>query len=136
DVVINSQSGTGKTATYMIATQQLIDSNKLQILIITPRRELASDIALVYKQIANYMDIKVAKITGETLDETNIHGANVIVGTPNFTLNFIKRKILDLDFLKTVVIEEADELFNIGYIDTMEQLLLYLPKNCSLNLFA
>jgi len=98
DIIAQAQSGTGKTATFAIGTLQIIDCsvNEVQALVLAPTRELAQQIAIVYKFLGEYLNVKVHVFIGGTQVKNDVknleNGVHVVVGTPGRVLDMLKKK--------------------------------------------
>ncbi len=134
DLAVKSQTGSGKTAAFGIPICELVDweENKPQALILTPTRELAVQIKEDIMNIGRFKRIKATAVYGkhpflrqklELKQKTH-----VVVGTPGRVLDHIEKGTLDLARLKYLVIDEADEMLNMGFIDQVEAIIKELPK--------
>ncbi|GEM09679.1 ATP-dependent RNA helicase, EIF4A3 [Rhodotorula toruloides] len=126
DVIAQAQSGTGKTATFSISMLQSIDSSvrDTQALVLSPTRELAT-------QIQNYMNVSCHACIGGTSIGEDIrkleHGQQIVSGTPGRVFDMIKRRHLRTRNIKMLVLDEADELLNRGFMDQIYDVYRYLP---------
>lgn len=142
DVIAQAQSGTGKTAAFAIGTLQLIDTsiNEVQSLVLAPTRELAQQIAIVYKFIGEYLKVKIHVFIGGTQIKNDIknleNGVHIVVGTPGRVLDMLKKGILKLSYLKAFVLDEADEMLSKGFLDSMKEVISHIPPDCRVNLFS
>ena len=142
DLIAQSQSGTGKTGAFTIGTMQRVDPsiNKPQILIIEPTRELSLQVCNVYKAIGDYLKIKIHCSIGGTRvnDErqTLSRGVHVVIGTPGRITDMIKRRYLDLTYLKTFVLDEADEMLSRGFLDNIREICEYIPPKTQASIFS
>ncbi|HHV71134.1 MAG TPA: DEAD/DEAH box helicase [Clostridia bacterium] len=140
DVIGQAQTGTGKTAAFGIPIVEKITSRELQALIITPTRELAIQIAEEIKNIGKYKRINVLPIYGGQPIERQIRGIKrgiqVIVGTPGRILDHLQRKTLNLNKINIVVLDEADEMLDMGFIEDIENILSYAPQTRQTILFS
>jgi ATP-dependent RNA helicase DeaD len=134
DVIGQAQTGTGKTAAFGIPLLAKIDPKKPypQALVLAPTRELAHQISVMLRNLAKYMDITIVAIHGGGKMHRQIAGlskaTHVVVGTPGRTLDLMrKRKVLDVTNVKYAVIDEADKMFEMGFLDEMKQILSQLP---------
>eukprot|EP01120_Amphizonella_sp_Union-15-10_P015146 TRINITY_DN770_c0_g2_i1.p1 TRINITY_DN770_c0_g2~~TRINITY_DN770_c0_g2_i1.p1 ORF type:complete len:410 (-),score=74.87 TRINITY_DN770_c0_g2_i1:51-1280(-) len=135
DLIAQAQSGTGKTATFSIGVLQLIDTNSRepQALIISPTRELAQQIQKVIYALGNYMNIDVhacigGQSTGEDIRKLE-HGVHIISGTPGRVYDMIRRKHLNTRTIKTLVLDEADEMLSQGFKEQIYDIYRYLPPS-------
>lgn len=142
DVVVKSQTGSGKTAAFAIPISQLVDwdENKPQALVITPTRELAIQVKEDFFNIGRFKRLKVLAIYGKSpfynQERQLKQKTHVVVGTPGRTIDHIEKKTLDVSGIKYLVIDEADEMFNMGFIDQIEAILANLPKERMTMLFS
>jgi ATP-dependent RNA helicase DeaD len=143
DILGVSQTGTGKTAAFVLPLLQHIDpSNKeIQILVLTPTRELGIQVAKSFEKYASAVDkFKVACIYGGQDIQIQFKALKknpqVIVATPGRLIDHLKRRSLKIDQLKTVVLDEADEMLNMGFQEDVEQILETTPKNAQMALFS
>ena len=133
DVIAQAQTGTGKTAAYSIPMieQTDIDSTLTQGLVIAPTRELAVQIASHIRKLAKYREIRVMCFHGGGNINRQIsllrHPAHIVVGTPGRILDLNRRRFLDLNNVKYVVIDEADKMLEMGFIEEMRAILSQLP---------
>ena len=134
DIIIQSQSGTGKSATFLIGTLQKLDTKlkKSQILVLSPTRELATQTEDVFKKISKYLNITSSITIGGTSLNINIEelkkGNQYIIGTPGRVNDMLKRGYLKSDNLKSIVIDEADEMLSSGFQSQIYEIFQYLPK--------
>ena len=142
DVLAQAQSGTGKTATFAIGTLQLVDTklNEVQTLILAPTRELATQISDVYKFLGEFLKVKVHVFIGGTNVKNDIktleNGIHVVIGTPGRVLDMIKKGFLKLSYLKSFVLDEADEMLSKGFLENMKEVISYISKDCRVCLFS
>ena len=134
DIIIQSQSGTGKSATFLIGTLQKLDTKlkKSQILVLSPTRELATQTEDVFKKLSKYLNITSSITIGGTSLNINIEelkkGNQYIIGTPGRVNDMLKRGYLKSDNLKSIVIDEADEMLSSGFQSQIYEIFQYLPK--------
>lgn len=143
DVIGMAQTGTGKTAAFALPVLADIDVDKKypQALVLCPTRELAIQVAEAFQTYASQMKgFHVLPIYGGQDMRTQLkalqRGVQVIVGTPGRTLDHIKRKTLHLDRIKTLVLDEADEMLRMGFIDDVEAILAETPEDRRVALFS
>lgn len=125
DVIGQAQTGTGKTAAFGLPTIQKIDaSGSLQALVIAPTRELAVQNQEELFRFGKGKRLKVRIVYGGSSIERQIRdlhaGAQIVVGTPGRIVDLIKRYALDLSAVKTLILDEADEMLNMGFLDDIE----------------
>lgn len=135
DFVGQAQTGTGKTAAFVLPLLNKIDSNQrdVQALILTPTRELANQINDEIKKFSTYERIKTLPVYGGISLEGQIRGLrkdkpHIVVGTPGRVLDLIDRGVLVLDNAKFAVLDEADEMLDMGFIDDVKQILSNLGE--------
>ena len=142
DLIAQSQSGTGKTATFLISSLQQVDKtiNKPQIIILCPNRELAQQINFNFEGLNAFRRIKGALIMGGTLVEDNFkaldNGAQFIVGTPGRVYDMMKRYVLKTDALKCFIMDEADEMLSKGFKDQICEIFQFIPKHTQICIFS
>lgn len=142
DLVVKSQTGSGKTAAFGIPICELVDwqENKPQALILTPTRELAVQVKEDITNIGRFKRIKATAVYGKqpfALQKTELkQKTHVVVGTPGRVLDHIERGTLALDQIHYLVIDEADEMLNMGFIETVEAIIKELPRNRVTMLFS
>lgn len=142
DIIGQAQTGTGKTAAFGIPALQKIDPDfrKLQCIILCPTRELAIQAAEELRKIAKYMHgIKVLPVYGgqEIGKQINgLRGVQIIVGTPGRVMDHMRRHTIKLDHVNTVVLDEADEMLNMGFREDMELILGQIPGEHQTALFS
>lgn len=142
DTIAQAQSGSGKTATFSISVLQNIDKTDLkpQALIIAPTRELAMQIADVVSKLGYYLKVKVHLCVGGTSvsDERNKlkEGCHVVVGTPGRIKDMITRQYLSTSFLKMLVVDEADEMLGMGFLEQINEIIKVIPPDCQIALFS
>ncbi len=142
DVVGQSQTGTGKTAAFSLPILEQIDpeNRTVQALILTPTRELAVQVCAAIKTFVGKEDVRVLPIYGgQSIDRQILQlnrGAQVIVGTPGRVIDLLDRGKLQLDRVRFVVLDEADEMLSMGFIEDVEKILASAPKERQTALFS
>ncbi|MBS4192294.1 DEAD/DEAH box helicase [Bacillus sp. FJAT-49705] len=142
DLVVKSQTGSGKTASFGIPICDMIDwkENKPQALILTPTRELAVQVKEDITNIGRFKRIKAAAVYGKqpfVIQKTELkQKTHVVVGTPGRVLDHIERGTLALERISYLVIDEADEMLNMGFIEQVEAIITKLPTNRVTMLFS
>ena len=134
DMIGQAQTGTGKTAAFGLPLLQKVDPKvkKLQAIVLLPTRELAIQVAEEMRRFAKFMHgVKVLPIYGGQDIVKQIRslkdGTQVIVGTPGRVMDHMRRKTIKADHVLTVVLDEADEMLNMGFLEDMETILSQLP---------
>ena len=142
DIIGQAQTGTGKTAAFGIPASQHInpDVKKLQTIILCPTRELAIQAAEELRKIAKYMHgIKVLPVYGGqdiSRQIAGLRGVQIIVGTPGRVMDHMRRRTIKLDLVNMVVLDEADEMLNMGFREDMELILGQIPGEHQTALFS
>ncbi|HQV14091.1 MAG TPA: DEAD/DEAH box helicase, partial [Denitromonas sp.] len=143
DVLGEAQTGTGKTAAFALPALERIDVTRRtpQILVLTPTRELAIQVAEAFQTYARYLrDFHVVPLYGGQSMVVQLRqltrGAQVIVGTPGRLMDHLKRGSLKLDDLKVMVLDEADEMLRMGFIEDVEWILSHTPSTRQTALFS
>jgi ATP-dependent RNA helicase DeaD len=143
DLKAFAQTGTGKTAAFSLPILELLDSNSgnVQAIILSPTRELAVQIGNNIKDFCKYLpDVKVTTVYGGSSMEDQIRslkrGSQIVVGTPGRTVDLIKRRALKLGNVKWLVLDEADEMLNMGFKDELDKVLEATPDTKQTLLFS
>ena len=143
DVIALAQTGTGKTAAFGIPVLQCIDAGtkQTQALILSPTRELCLQIADDLRDFSRYMDdIHVEAVYGGASIEQQIRalrkGAQIIVATPGRLIDLMNRGVAKLDSVRQVVLDEADEMLNMGFSESIDQILEGVPEDRHTLLFS
>lgn len=143
DIIGQAQTGTGKTAAFSLPLLDKIDtkSKNTQLLVLTPTRELAIQVSEAMKKYAKYIKgINILSIYGGQSYDIQLkplkRGVQVVVGTPGRVMDHIKRKTLKLDNIKALVLDEADEMLKMGFIDDVKWVLGHIPKTRQIALFS
>ena len=143
DVIALAQTGTGKTAAFGIPVLQKIDprSRETQALVLSPTRELCLQIADDLKDFSKYMKgVNVVAVYGGTSIENQIHalrhGAQIIVATPGRLIDLMNRGKAKLDMVNNVVLDEADEMLNMGFADSINEIFEGVPEDRNTLLFS
>lgn len=142
DIIGQAQTGTGKTAAFGIPMVQKInpDLRKLQSIVLCPTRELAIQAAEELRKLTKYMHgIKVLPIYGgQDINRqiSGLRGVQIIVGTPGRVMDHMNRRTIKLDHVNMVVLDEADEMLNMGFREDMELILGQIPGEHQTALFS
>ena len=143
DVVALAQTGTGKTAAYGIPVIQQtdVDSRDAQFLILSPTRELCVQIASDLADFSHYIEgLHVIPMHGGSSIENQIRnfkrGAHVIVATPGRLIDLMERGVVSLDTIRTVILDEADEMLNMGFSEDLEKILSSVPVERKMLMFS
>ncbi len=143
DIIALAQTGTGKTAAFGLPIIQKIDVKKKapQTLILCPTRELCLQISADLVDYSKYVDgIKILPVYGGSSIDSQIRslkrGVQVIVATPGRLIDLLNRKVMSLDLVHTVVLDEADEMLNMGFTESIDDILSRVPESRSMLLFS
>ncbi len=134
DIIVKSRTGSGKTASFAIPVCHLInwEENKPQALVITPTRELAIQVKEDIFNIGRFKRIKVPAIYGKSpfhIQEKELkQKTHIVVGTPGRIIDHLDRATLDTSNIRFLVIDEADEMLNMGFIEQIEAIIAKLPS--------
>ena len=141
DVIGQAQTGTGKTAAFALPIlQNFQPQHHAQSLILAPTRELALQVADSMTEYGRHLNVRVLAVYGGQPYGPQIgslkRGMDVVVGTPGRLNDLLERKVLDLSGIKTVVLDEADEMLNMGFIEDVEKILAMTPTERQTALFS
>jgi ATP-dependent RNA helicase DeaD len=143
DLIGMAQTGTGKTAAFSLPLLSRLDLSRVepQILVLTPTRELAIQVAEAMQTYARHLPgFHVLPVYGGQSMEIQLRqlrrGVHVVVGTPGRVQDHLRRKTLKLDGLQALVLDEADEMLRMGFIDDVEQILEHTPPTRQVALFS
>lgn len=143
DVIGQAQTGTGKTAAFGIPALELIDvqDRSVQTLILCPTRELALQVADEIKKLAKYKrGVRVEAIYGGDSIERQIRslksGVHIVIGTPGRVMDHMERNTLKLDHVKMMILDEADEMLDMGFREDIESILDEMPEERQTILFS
>ena len=143
DVIGQSQTGTGKTAAFGLPCLEMIDPDDkaLQALILCPTRELAIQVSEEFRKFLKYMEnVKVLPIYGGQPIDRQIaalkKGVQVVIGTPGRVMDHMRRHTLKMGTVKYVVLDEADEMLDMGFRDDIETIMLKIPDERQTVMFS
>lgn len=142
DLIVKAQTGSGKTAAYVIPICEFIEwlENKPQALILTPTRELAVQVKEDFTNIGRFKRIKAAAIYGghqSSIEKADLkQKTHVVVGTPGRVMDHIKKGTLPLNKINCLVIDEADRMLDMGFIEQVEEIMKELPEERMTMLFS
>src|SRR6201995_4441040 len=143
DLIAQAKTGSGKTAAFALAMLDKLNPRHfgIQALVLCPTRELAEQVAVETRRLARAEEnIKVLTVGGgvpvRTQRASLDHGAHVIVGTPGRVLDLLERGALDLSGLKTLVLDEADRMLDMGFVDDIKAVASACPKTRQTLLFS
>ncbi|HEU5422610.1 MAG TPA: DEAD/DEAH box helicase [Nitrolancea sp.] len=142
DLIVQAQTGTGKTAAFALPILQRLvrDGKQPQAIVLTPTRELAIQVAGTFHQLGKFESAQVVAVYGGQPIERQLralrHGADVIVGTPGRVMDHLRRETLSLANITTFVLDEADEMLDMGFIEDIEWILERSPSERQTALFS
>ena len=143
DVIGRSHTGTGKTAAFGIPAVERIDPEEehVQVLVLSPTRELAMQSCQEIRKFSKYKPgIKAVPVYGGQPIEKQLFllkkGANIVIGTPGRVMDHMRRRTLKLDHLKMIILDEADEMLNMGFREDIETILKDIPQERQTVLFS
>ncbi|MDH5506124.1 MAG: DEAD/DEAH box helicase [Anaerolineae bacterium] len=144
DIIAQSQTGSGKTAAFALPVLQNLIYNpsrgRVQALVLTPTRELAIQVADAIKKYGRHIQVEVMAVYGGqhygTSKRRLKHGVDIIVGTPGRLQDLMRQNILDLGEVRTLILDEADEMLSMGFIEDIENILSHTPTERQTTLFS
>lgn len=143
DFVGQAQTGTGKTAAFVLPllSQLCFKSNEVQALILAPTRELANQVHEEIKKFGKYIDVRTLTVYGGTSYEKQINGLRkgrpqIVVGTTGRVMDLMKKGVLNLKNTKQLILDEADEMLNMGFLDDVQEILKVLPPERNIWMFS
>lgn len=140
DIFGHSSTGSGKTAAFGLPIFEKLECGKgIQALVLTPTRELCVQVTEALRSFAKFLHTKVASVYGGVGIEPQIEAvkkADIVVGTPGRILDHINRKTIHLNNVKFFVLDEADKMFEMGFIDDVKNIISRVPRNSQKLLFS
>lgn len=143
DLIAQAKTGSGKTAAFGIGLLHTLEVKKFRIqsLVLCPTRELADQVAKELRSLAKFAhNIKILTLCGGAAFGPQLgslrHGAHIIVGTPGRILKHLSKDTLSLEHLQTLVLDEADRMLDMGFIEEIDKVLAYAPKQRQTLLFS
>jgi ATP-dependent RNA helicase DeaD len=142
DVIGQAQTGTGKTAAFGVPMVERLDPQmrKVQGLVLVPTRELALQVAQNMQQFGKYKQLRVLPVYGGASIERQVQelrrGAQIVVGTPGRVIDLLERGVLNLANVKVLVLDEADRMLDMGFIDDITFILSKAPSTRQTSLFS
>ncbi len=140
DIIGQAMTGSGKTAAFGVPLVQGVEQKKgVQALVMTPTRELAVQVSNELRKFSRYCSLGVASVYGGVSIEPQIsaiHHSEIVVGTPGRILDHMQRGTLKLNKIKVLVLDEADRMLDMGFIDDIRRILSVLPENRQTMLFS
>ena len=142
DLIAQAQSGTGKTGAFCIGALEKIDNkiNNVQVVILSPTKELARQTFNVFNALGEYLNIKTLLLVGginiEQSKKDLKKGIHAIIGTPGRVLHMLRDKIIDNKNMKLLIIDEADELLSIGFEEQLKSIIETFKTKLQICLFS
>jgi ATP-dependent RNA helicase DeaD len=142
DIIGQAQTGTGKTVAFAIPMVEKIEPSvkRVQSIVLTPTRELAVQVAIEVEKVGKYRHITVLPVYGGQPIEKQLRelrkGVHVVVGTPGRVIDHIRRGTLSLKSVRFAVLDEADRMLDMGFIDDMKFILAQIPGECQKMMFS
>jgi ATP-dependent RNA helicase DeaD len=142
DVIAQAQTGTGKTAAFAIPIVECVDqqNKSTQALVLAPTRELAVQVAEAVHRLGHFKRLSVLPVYGGQPIDRQLHalrrGVQVVIGTPGRVLDHLRRGTLDLSDAKYVILDEADEMLDMGFVEDIETILDSAPAERQMALFS
>jgi len=140
DIIAGSETGSGKTLAFGSGIIQNAERGKgIQALIMTPTRELAEQISMALKKFSRYKPLEIIAVYGGVSINPQIdklRTADIVIGTPGRILDHIERRTIRLGNVKTLVLDEADRMLDMGFIDDVERIIRQCPANRQTLLFS
>ncbi|MBI5398879.1 DEAD/DEAH box helicase [Candidatus Woesearchaeota archaeon] len=140
DIVAQSKTGSGKTAAFGLPILENIGAgNGLQVLVLTPTRELCVQVSEALHDFGRFLHIKVVSVYGGVGINPQIDAirrADIVVGTPGRILDHLQRRTIQFPLVRFLVLDEADKMFEMGFIDDVEQIIRHIPTKRQTLLFS
>ncbi|MDH4100109.1 MAG: DEAD/DEAH box helicase [Nitrospirota bacterium] len=142
DLIVQSRTGSGKTLAYGLPLIQKIDASRraTQVIILAPTRELAAQVTRELKDVAQVERIEVTSVTGGESMSDQLHalkrGTHIVVGTPGRIMDHLERRTLKLENVDAVVLDEGDEMLDMGFLDDITAILEHAPPDAQILLFS
>lgn len=142
DLIVQSRTGSGKTLAFGLPLLQKLEIQRraTQVIILTPTRELAAQVTKALKDVAQAERIEVTSVTGGESMSDQVHalkrGAHVVVGTPGRVMDHLERKTLRLADVAAVVLDEGDEMLDMGFLDDIATILKQAPPDAQILMFS
>ncbi|MBI4738183.1 DEAD/DEAH box helicase [Candidatus Woesearchaeota archaeon] len=140
DIVAQSKTGSGKTAAFGLPILENIGPGKgLQVLVLTPTRELCVQVSEALHDFGRFLHMKVVSVYGGVGISPQIDAirrADIVVGTPGRILDHLQRRTIEFSLVRFLVLDEADKMFEMGFVDDVEQIIRQVPTNRQTLLFS
>ncbi len=140
DVVGQAETGSGKTLAFCLPIlHKIIPGRGLQALVLTPTRELCVQVTDVFKDFGKTLGIRTTSVYGGVSigpQIRDIRSSEIVVGTPGRMLDHLRRKTIDLRNIRILVLDETDKMFEMGFVDDVEDIIRYIPQQRQLLMFS
>ncbi len=141
DVVVRSKTGSGKTGAFLVPIMQMLQHGRsTEAIVVVPTRELAIQVNSVAEKMAAKLGLRITIVYGGAsinIQMQSLHrGSNIVIGTPGRILDLIERGALHLDKIRHLVLDEADLMLNMGFIEDVERIILMTPSDRQMMLFS
>jgi ATP-dependent RNA helicase DeaD len=140
DVVGQAETGSGKTLAFCLPIlNKIIPGRGLQALVLTPTRELCIQVTDVFKDFGKTLGIRTTSVYGGVSIEPQIRGirtSEIVIGTPGRMLDHLRRRTINLGGIRVLVLDETDKMFEMGFIDDVEDIIRYIPQQRQLLMFS
>ena len=139
DSIIQAQSGTGKTATFTIASLQKVDENlkSCQVIILNPTREIADQTLIVMKSLGSYLNLNFAGVIGgKKLNNEDVSTSQVVVGTPGRVYDMINKGIINMESMNLFVLDEADAMLAKGFKEQIVEIFKFIPEKSQVAIYS
>jgi ATP-dependent RNA helicase DeaD len=140
DVVGQAETGSGKTLAFCLPIlNKIVPGKGLQTLVLTPTRELCIQVTDVFKDFGKILGIRTTSVYGGVSIEPQIRGirtSEIVIGTPGRMLDHLRRRTINLGGIRTLVLDETDKMFEMGFIDDVEEIIRYIPQQRQLLMFS
>lgn len=140
DVIGQSQTGSGKTAAFGFPIlDKIVHNGGIQSLVLVPTRELCEQVTIELRKFSKYKKVSIVPVYGGVSIENQIHNlkhADLVVATPGRMLDHISRRTIKLENVKILILDEADKMFEMGFIDDVKNIIYKIPKEHQTLLFS
>ncbi|VVB60693.1 putative ATP-dependent RNA helicase [uncultured archaeon] len=140
DVVGQAETGSGKTLAFCLPIlNKIVPGRGLQALVLTPTRELCIQVTDVFRDFGKNLGIRTTSVYGGVSIEPQIRGvrtSEIVIGTPGRMLDHLRRRTIDLGGIRILVLDETDKMFEMGFIDDVEDIVRYIPQQRQLLMFS
>lgn len=140
DVVGQAETGSGKTLAFCLPIlHKILPGNGLQALILTPTRELCIQVTDVFREFGKSLGIRITSVYGGvSIDPQirDIRSSDIVIGTPGRLLDHLRRRTINFDAITILVLDETDKMFEMGFIDDVEEIIRYIPRQRQLLMFS